>query len=71
MLIDRRLRSRLTSYLLAACRNMPPTGLGLGYLSWTERGLRGTKAGSIERATCPIHIPGEESPAQIQNQDLA
>jgi hypothetical protein len=29
-----------------------------------ERGLRGTKAGSVER-------PGEDAPAQIQFQDLA
>jgi hypothetical protein len=50
---------------------MPSTGLGLGYLSWKERGLRGTKAGTVERAACPIHVPGEDAPAQIQNQDLA
>jgi hypothetical protein len=36
-----------------------------------ERGLRGTKAGSVERAACPIHVPGEDAPAQIQIQDLA
>jgi hypothetical protein len=36
-----------------------------------ERGLRGTKDGSVERAVCPIHVPGEDAPAQIQNQDLA
>jgi hypothetical protein len=31
-----------------------------------ERGLRRTKASSVERAACPIHVPGEEAPAQIQ-----
>jgi hypothetical protein len=36
-----------------------------------ERGLRGTKAGSVERAACSIHVPGEDAPAQIQIQDLA
>jgi hypothetical protein len=36
-----------------------------------ERGLRGTKAGSVERPDCPIHVLGEDSPAQIQIQDLA
>jgi hypothetical protein len=39
-----------------------------------ERGLRGTKAGSAERAAGPIHVPGEDAPAQIQKiqiQDLA
>jgi hypothetical protein len=36
-----------------------------------ERVLRGTKAGSVERAACPIHVPGEDAPAQIQNQNLA
>jgi hypothetical protein len=38
------------------------------------RGLRGTKAGSVERAACHIHVPGENAPAQIQKiqiQDLA
>jgi hypothetical protein len=35
-----------------------------------EIGLRGTTAGSVERAACPIHIPGEVAQAQIQNQDL-
>jgi hypothetical protein len=38
-----------------------------------ERGLRGTKAGSVKRAACPIHVPGENAPAQIQSiqiQDL-
>jgi hypothetical protein len=49
---------------------MPSTGLGLGYLSWKERGLRGTKAGSVKRAACPIHVPGEDAPAQTQFQDL-
>jgi hypothetical protein len=49
---------------------MPSTGLGLGYLSLKERGLRGTKAGSVERAACPIDVPGEDAPAQIQIQDL-
>jgi hypothetical protein len=57
--------------ILAACRHMPSTGLGLGYLVWKERGLRGTKAGSVERAACPIHVPGEDPPALIQNHDLA
>jgi hypothetical protein len=33
--------------------------------------LRGTKAGSVERADCPIHMPGEDAPAKIQIQDLA
>jgi hypothetical protein len=36
-----------------------------------KRGLRGTKADSVERAACHIHIPGEDAPAQIQIQDLA
>jgi hypothetical protein len=39
-----------------------------------ERGLRGTKAGSVERAAGPVHVPGEDAPAQIQKiqiQDLA
>jgi hypothetical protein len=36
-----------------------------------ERGSRGTKAGSVKRAACPIHGPGEDAPAQIQFQDLA
>jgi hypothetical protein len=36
-----------------------------------ERGLRGTKAGSVGRAACPILVPGEDAPAQIQIQDLA
>jgi hypothetical protein len=36
-----------------------------------ERGLMGTKAGSVERAACSIHVPDENAPAQIQNQDLA
>jgi hypothetical protein len=31
-----------------------------------ERGLRGTKAGSVKLAACPIHVPGEDAPAQIQ-----
>jgi hypothetical protein len=26
---------------------------------------------SVERAACPIHVPGEDAPAQIQIQDLA
>jgi hypothetical protein len=42
-----------------------------GRAGWKERGLRGTKAGSVERAACPIHLPGENAPAQNQNQDLA
>jgi hypothetical protein len=51
---------------------MPSTGLGLGYLTLKkERGLSGTKAGSVERAACSIHLPGEDAPAQIQIQDLA
>jgi hypothetical protein len=36
-----------------------------------ERGLRGTKAGSVERAAYPIHVPGEDALAQIQIQGLA
>jgi hypothetical protein len=36
-----------------------------------ERGLRGTKASSVLRAACPIHVPGEDAPAQIHFQDLA
>jgi hypothetical protein len=36
-----------------------------------ERGLRGTKAGSVERAACPVHVPGEDAPAQIQFSDVA
>jgi hypothetical protein len=28
--------------------------------------LRGTKAGSVKRAACPIHVPCEDAPAQIQ-----
>jgi hypothetical protein len=36
-----------------------------------ERGLRGTKPGTMERAACPIHISDEDAPAQIQIQDLA
>jgi hypothetical protein len=50
---------------------MPSTGLGLGYLSWKERGLQGTKAGSEKRAACSIHVSGEDAPAQIKFQDLA
>jgi hypothetical protein len=42
-----------------------------GRMGGKERGLRGTKAGSVKRAACPIHVPGEDSPAQIQFQDLA
>jgi hypothetical protein len=45
-----------------------------GRVSGKERGLRGTKAGSVKRAACPIHVPGEDAPTQIQNnqiQDLA
>jgi hypothetical protein len=42
-----------------------------GRASGKERGLRGTKAGSVERAACPTHVPGEDAPAQIQIQDLA
>jgi hypothetical protein len=41
-----------------------------GSAGGVERGLRGAKVGSAERAACRIHIPGEVSPAQIQNQDL-
>jgi hypothetical protein len=25
----------------------------------------------LKRAACPIHVPREEAPAQIQSQDLA
>jgi hypothetical protein len=25
----------------------------------------------VKRAACPIHVPGEDAPAQIQFQDLA
>jgi hypothetical protein len=45
-----------------------------GRASGKERGLRGTKAGSVEREAWPIHVPGKKAPAQIQNiqiQDLA
>jgi hypothetical protein len=31
-----------------------------------ERGLTGTTAGSVERAACPDHIPGELIPAGIK-----
>jgi hypothetical protein len=31
-----------------------------------ERGLRGTKAGSVERLARPIHVPGEDAAAQTQ-----
>jgi hypothetical protein len=50
---------------------MPSSGLGLGYLSLKKEGLRGTKAGSMERAACSIYVPGEDAPAQIHNQDFA
>jgi hypothetical protein len=36
-----------------------------------ERVFRGTKAGTVGWAACPIHILGEDAPVQIQNQDLA
>jgi hypothetical protein len=36
-----------------------------------ERGLRGTRADSVERAACATHVPGEDALAPIQNQDLA
>jgi hypothetical protein len=39
-----------------------------------ERGLRGTKAGSVERPAGPVHVPGDDAPAQIEQiqiQDLA
>jgi hypothetical protein len=42
-----------------------------GRVGGKERGLRGTKAGSVKRAACPIHVPGEDAPAQIQIQDFA
>jgi hypothetical protein len=42
-----------------------------GRASGKERGLRETKAGSVEQAARPIHVPGEDAPAQIQIQDLA
>jgi hypothetical protein len=37
-----------TSYANLLCQLMPTTG---------------TKAGSVERAACPIHVPGEDAPA--------
>jgi hypothetical protein len=42
-----------------------------GRVGGKERGLRGTKAGSVKRAACPIRVPGEDAPAQIQIQNLA
>jgi hypothetical protein len=37
-----------------------------GRASGKERGLRGTKAGFVERAACPIHVPGEEISAPVE-----
>jgi hypothetical protein len=42
-----------------------------GRVGGKERGLRGTIAGSVQQVTCPIHIPGEDAPVQIQIQNLA
>jgi hypothetical protein len=42
-----------------------------GIVGGKEKGLRGTKAGSVKRAACPIHVPGEDAPAQIYFQELA
>jgi hypothetical protein len=72
MLIVRRLRSRLTSFSFGRLEkydfHRPRARISH---SDKERDWRGTTAGSVERAACPIHVPGEDAPAQIQNRDLA